>query len=357
MPAGERFGQALNALLASSAHRHTGVRVTYVFWSRSGPVPMFAFAPPPEADDLAALLAALQWSAQGRANGDRADDPRANEFHLFGLTANAARVVVRSALDTTLGEIGARQAAWFTRLSLIGAGREAGRGTVAEGAGCGGLPRVQRRRARVGRRAGSGGPGRDAASGVAPEGVVMRCRQDMDGRVTYPRAALLKYVLTQASPPETANALIQEVTASDHGEVMASDVFGAGVPAVRPAAYHCGRLLVELEDVQKAAMPGSMIGALFFGAARPRHAGRSGDSWRPRAATLPGLIPGSGDAGWRRGGWRRSGAGRGVSRDLAAAGPGAVLPGLLSPPGREAQGHRRPDRCQTREAAWSSWAA
>jgi len=246
-PAGERFGQALNTLLASRSHHQSAGRITYIFWARGGVVPLFAFQPPPDARDLQKLLTAVHRGDASWANGL----PPQEKFHLFGLTANAARVVVRSALDTTIGEVGARQAAWFERLSLIGPdglpGRPLPLKTLAVAAYrefkdiAPGLEDALVHAALVG--------------GLLPEALltalVMRCRLDTDNRVTYPRAALLKYILTQSMPLEEAHLMTQEVTGA------------------KPAAYHCGRLFAELEEIQKAAIPGINAGISdkFFGAA------------------------------------------------------------------------------------------
>ena len=246
-PAGERFGQALNAVLASGSHHQSAGRITYVFWARGGVVPLFAFQPPPDARDLQKLLTAVYRGDGSWANGL----PPEEKFHLFGLTANAARVVVRSALDTTIGEIGARQAAWFERLSLIGPDGLPGRP----------LP-LKMLAVAAYREFKDIAPGMEDALVQAalvgsplPEALltalVMRCRLDKDHRVTYPRAALLKYILTQSLPLEEAYLMTQEVTGA------------------RPAAYHCGRLFAELEEIQKAAIPGINAGISdkFFGAA------------------------------------------------------------------------------------------
>jgi CRISPR-associated protein Csd1 len=246
-PAGERFGQALNAVLASSSHHQSAGRITYVFWARDGVVPLFAFQPPPDARDLQKLLTAVYRGDGSWANGL----PSEEKFHLFGLTANAARVVVRSALDTTIGEVGRRQAAWFERLSLIGPDGLPGRP----------LP-LKTLAVAAYREFKDIAPGMEDALVQAallgsplPESLlttlVIRCRLDTDSRVTYPRAALLKYILTQSLPLEEASLMTQEVTGP------------------KPAAYHCGRLFAELEDIQKQAIPGINAGISdkFFGAA------------------------------------------------------------------------------------------
>ena len=202
--AGERFGQALNALLASPSHHQSAGRITYIFWTRGGIVPLFAFQPPADARDLQKLLTAIHRGDRSWANGL----PSSEKFHLFGLTANAARVVVRSALDTTIGEIGLRQAAWFERLALIGTDGQPGRP----------LP-LKTLAVAAYREFKDIAPGLEDALVQAVFGedhrlpasllstLVTRCRLDTDGRVTYPRAALIKYLLTQHLPLEEARSM------------------------------------------------------------------------------------------------------------------------------------------------------
>lgn len=247
--AGERFGQALNALLASESHRARGGSITYVFWARASAVRLFAFDPPTDPHDLAEFITAARrgdtsWAGAGNLPSDE-------KFHIFGLSPNAARVVVRSALDTTIGEMGRRQADWFERLALTGPDGQPGKA----------LP-LRTLAVAAYREFKDIVPGvEDALVQAAlvghslPESLltslVMRCRLDTDNRVTYPRAALIKYILTQNRPLEEAQHMTQEVTGA------------------MPAAYHCGRLFAELEDIQRAAIPGinAGIGDKFFGSA------------------------------------------------------------------------------------------
>lgn len=264
-PAGERFGQALNALLASGSHHQSAGRITYVFWARGGIVPLFAFQPPPDARDLQQLLTAIHRGDGSWANGL----PSGEKFHLFGLTANAARVVVRSALDTTIGEIGTRQAAWFRRLGLIGPDGQPGRPLPLKTLSVAGYREFK-----------DIAPGLEDALVQAvfgedhrlPESLlstlVTRCRLDTEGRVTYPRAALLKYILTQHLPLEEADFMSNEVT----------EVLPAGFSDREANAYHLGRLFCELESIQSAAQnnPNTTIADKFYGSASTAPAGTFG---------------------------------------------------------------------------------
>jgi len=79
--------------------------------------------------------------------------------------------------------------------------------------------------------------------------AVRRCVAE--GDVTYPRAVLINAVLSQSLEGEDIQSMT-ELNAQDH-----------------PIAYHCGRLLAELEDIQRQAIRGinATITDRFFGAA------------------------------------------------------------------------------------------
>lgn len=243
--AGERFGKALNALLASPSHRTTVGNVVYVYWAAEGLVPLYAFEPDPDPQTIARLFDAVHRGVRWTVLPD--DAP----FHIFGLSASGGRAVVRSALDTTIGEVGKRQAAWFERLRLIGHDGEPGKPL--------GLFRLAVAAYREAKDIPPGVTGALAAAALAgvklPESLlqalVLRCRLDAERRVTYPRAALIKYILTQDRPLEEALTMSNEST------------------GLMPAAYHCGRLFAELEDVQREAIPGinATISDRFFGSA------------------------------------------------------------------------------------------
>lgn len=248
--AGERFGKALNALLASERHRVTVQNVVYVFWAAAGTPVLLAFAPQPDPNAVRHLFDAvhkgIEWS----------EVPNEAKFHIFGLSANAARAVVRSALDTTIGDVGQAQRDWFARLAIIGTD-----GQTGEPLGLKTLSVAPYRDFK------EIAPGVEDAlvqaalmGGHLPQSllstVVTRCRMDAERRVTYPRAALLKYILTQDMALEVAQHMSEEITGTLPG-------------GLHEAAYHCGRLFAELEDIQRQALPGlnATIGDKYFGSA------------------------------------------------------------------------------------------
>ena len=253
--AGEQFGKALNALLASETHHKALQSVVYVFWASAPETPtIFAFDPGASTEAVLGMMDAVRrgvpWCHLD--NEDR--------FHIFGLSANAARAVVRSALDVSIKELGRAQAAWFRRLSILNADGEPG-----EPLGLKTLSVAPYREFK------DIAPGVEDALVQAALGgnklpqsllsaVVSRCRADTERRVTYPRAALLKYILTQDEALEVAELMSEETTGALPGTLNEGP---------NGAAYHCGRLFAELEDIQRQALGGvnAPIGDKYFGSA------------------------------------------------------------------------------------------
>jgi CRISPR-associated protein Csd1 len=260
LDAGLRFGRALNALIASDRHHRNASAVTYVFWSRAGLVRLLPFEPEfAETATVRDLVDAIRRGEHWREESIADDDL----FHIFGLSPNAARVVIRSALDMTIGELAERQATWFTKLDIVAPDGDPG-------------PPLPLWRL-------AGAPYRDrkdiapgvedalvsAAFGETPlpesllRSIVMRCRLDTKQRVTYERAALLKYILTQ--PPTWSPEETQKMS----DEITTSDAAPAPLDKREMVAYHLGRLFAELESIQRAAIPGinASISDRFFGSA------------------------------------------------------------------------------------------
>lgn len=250
--AGEKFGKALNALLGSQRHKKSVAGNIYVFWCKDGTPDLPAWDADPQ--EVANLLDAVRkgehWTEK--------HIPDSAIFHLFGLSANAARAVVRSALDMEIRELGQRQADWFTRLQIVGTDGLPGKP----------LP-LKTLSVAAYREFKDVAPGIEDALVQAAFGarshlpdslltaLVVRCRLDTENRVTHPRAALLKYLLTQNQTQDEVTRMQHEVTGNAPGD-----------PEL-PPAYHCGRLFAELEDIQRQALPGinATISDKFFGSA------------------------------------------------------------------------------------------
>jgi len=248
--AGERFGQALNALLASRSHHVRGGSITYAFWARGGVVPLSAFQP--QYDDPKSLrdFITSAWKGDTQWAGGL---PPEEKFHIFGLTANAARVVVRSVLEISIRELGRRQAEWFSRLEMTGPSGEEGKPLALWQLFLAPYRVAQDVSASV----------EDALVQAAFTGrrlplsllntLVMRCRTGTIVNkkrilVSYERAALLKYILLQEGL-----SIMPELD-----------------PDNQSHAYRCGRLLAELEFIQFVASDRKINATLvdrYFGTA------------------------------------------------------------------------------------------
>lgn len=247
--AGEKFAKALNALLASRNHHVRGGNITYAFWARSGKVPLWAFSPQSNDPKTLREFITAAWNGDTQwANGL----PPEEKFHIFGLTANNARVVVRSVFEMTIQELGRRQAEWFSRLEVCGMDGQDGKPLA--------LWHLFPAPYRVAKD--TPASVEDALVQAAFTGrrlplsllqtLVTRCRigtvvNKKRVFVSYERAALLKYILVQ------------------EGLSIMSELD----PDNQSPAYRCGRLLAELEYIQAQALGkiNTTLSDRYFGAA------------------------------------------------------------------------------------------
>lgn len=241
---GERFGKALNHLLATDdGHMAIGPLV-YVFWTRQGGGFSWAtLLKQPQADAVRALLDSYR-------TGVPFTTADADDFYATALTASGGRAVVRDWLHTTVGDAARHLARWFNLVRHVDAYgqpgdplglyrlaaslyRDANKEMVAQ------VPRVLVRVALHGGR---------LPTWLLTQ-AVNRCRAEQ--QVTYPRAALLKAVLRSQIPEKEEYMAQLELTETQ-------------------PAYLCGRLLAVLEEIQRAASQGKLNTTLvdrFFGAA------------------------------------------------------------------------------------------
>ena len=260
----EKYANALNHLLKSDyTHLRIGP-VVYVFWAKDAP-------PPPVVESLTKpdaqnpLLASL-FSGQtiDLAISDRPEQVkkgllspwvgrefetvRANAFYAVSLSASGGRVVVRDHLTTTVGDACEKLRAYFKAQQMV--------------ASSGGIGNP------LGIYAFAGSLYRDANKEMSPTVPVsllefalrgdslpfvflqqMVRRNRAERKATYPRAALTKMVLISRG---------KEMTDMEKLRTERSEV-----------AYHLGRLLATLENIQKAAQPGinASIVDRFYGSA------------------------------------------------------------------------------------------
>lgn len=247
--AAEKFAKALNALLASPSHHVRGGSVTYVFWARGGKVPLPAFQSLYNDPKSLREFITAAWRGDTQWAGGL---PPEEKFHIFGLTANNARVVVRSVLNLSIRELGMRQAEWFSRLSVVGPDGEDGRPL-----------RLWQLFIAPYRVAKDTPPSVEDALVQAAftdrrlplsllHTLVMHCRvgtlvNKKRVTVSYERAALLKYILLQEGL-----SIMPELD-----------------PDNQSPAYRCGRLLAELEYIQFKALGkiNATLSDRYFGAA------------------------------------------------------------------------------------------
>ena len=247
---GESFTRALNSLLADERTSLGVADATFAFWTREHVG--FDFAAHMRQPDSAQVQALIESPRRGRQTtlGD------GTAFYAASLSASGGRAVVRDWIDTTVGSVEESVARWF-RLQRIADPRDEdpedmhprplslfqlAASTVRDARRD--LPVTTPRS--LFRAALSATP---IPLEVAFQ-AVRRCRAEQG--VTRPRAALIKLVLlSRETTPPKENYMVALET--EHPS----------------PAYHCGRLLAVIEDVQRAALPGvnATIIDRYYGAA------------------------------------------------------------------------------------------
>lgn len=245
--AGEKFAKAINYLInKDDQHFYMGPLV-YVFWlKRGGQLPALQAILEPKPQEVKNLLSSPYSSAEARAIKD-------NTFYVLALSASGGRTVVRDWLETTIPTVEANLKRWFMAQVVVdaygqehkplgiyalaaAAYRDASKEMVSN------VPRRLVGAALKGER-------------LSPDLLVKAVnRNRAQGDVTRPRAALIKLVLTY-----------QGVDMSDMESLSPSPSF----EQADNVAYHCGRLLAELEAAQRAAL-GDINASLtdrYFGSA------------------------------------------------------------------------------------------
>ncbi len=255
--AGERFGKALNHLLADEkssifiGNRDSAGATAYVFWTRreSG-FDFVSFMSQPDAESVKNLLASPM-------SGSERSDLGANEFYALALSASGGRAVVRDWLETTVPRAEDNLKRWFRAQRIVNA-----YGEEAQSLGLYALaasayrdankemtPQVPASLLRVAIKGAEGGQ--------TPLDLLARAvqRNRVEGDVTRPRAALMKLVLSYRRGDHELTETAERLEKLDRER--------------KDRAYNCGRLLAELEELQRAAIPGvkATIVDRYYGAA------------------------------------------------------------------------------------------
>jgi CRISPR-associated protein Csd1 len=246
--AAEKFAKALNYLLANERTRLYVGSTAYVFWTRQrtefNPI-SFLKAPDPQA--IKNLIESPMSGSQVHSDTD-------DQFYALSLSASMARSVVRDWLETTIPNVREHLKQWFIHQTMVDSYGAQGRSlsvyALAASAYRDPSKEMQPTVPTALIRHALGG-------GRLPDDLLVKVvrRNRAEQEVTYPRAVLIKLVLisqgkTNMTEMDTLNPNPQ-LTPPEN------------------AAYHCGRLLAELEAIQKTAQ-GNINATLvdrYYGAA------------------------------------------------------------------------------------------
>lgn len=238
---GERFTKALNDLLSGEKSRVVIGGAAFVFWTR---VELdFDFYAPinePKAEQVQALISAVR-------DGTRIPEVDDTAFYATVLSGSGGRAVVRDWIDTTVGAVKSSLARWFVAQQIVDAYGAAGaplsvywlaRATVREAKD---LPTTTPRALL-----------RAALTGVPlPLGLLYQAvrRSRAEQNVTYQRAALIKLVLRSQPDASQEDTMVQ--LDPNHSD----------------PAYHYGRLLAVLAEIQEVAIGKAAVVDRFYGTA------------------------------------------------------------------------------------------
>jgi CRISPR-associated protein Csd1 len=205
---------------------------------------------------------------------------QANDFYALSLSASGGRSVVRDWLETTVPEAEANLRRWFRAQEIVDAYGEPAdplglyplAATAYRDATKEMTPAVPAALVRV---ALKGGP--------LPDDLLVRVvrRTRAEQEVTRPRATLMRLVLQSKGGEEVQRAPVS-------------------LDPVHPEpAYHCGRLLAELEALQRAAIPGvkATLVDRYYGSASSTPAAVFGTLLSHAQAHIGKLRKGTGGAG------------------------------------------------------------
>lgn len=237
--AGEAFGKALNYLIATEdSHLYVGA-VVYVFWTRGeDEFNAASYFKDPEPEEVKKLYQSAQ-------TGKQMEGVEADKFYALALSASGGRAVVRDWIATTIPTAEENLRRWFAAQEIVNAYgefnhkpylsvyrlaesmyRDPQKEMVAA------VPTALVRVALKG--------------GKLPNDMLARVvrRNRVEQDVTYERAALIKLILTTQlrTPEKNPMADMQSLNLNLNLD-----------DPVNCTAYHCGRLLAQLEIIQREA--------------------------------------------------------------------------------------------------------
>jgi len=251
--AGEGFAKALNYLISSEDSRfYLNNSVVYVFWTKKATG--YKLAQACKRNQPGKIRKVFQSALAGK----RRDRLKTNQFYAVGLTASGGRAVVRDWLETTLDKAMENLIAWWDGQEIVNPfgeynekryfGIEILTESLYRDPKKDAIARISAKLLHVAIQG-------DSLDILAQ--LIRRNRAERD--VTHKRAALIKLVLTTQKKYKNAMTNMQCLNTEPNFEDE-SDL----------AAYHCGRLLAQLERIQETALGKDVNATLidrFYGAA------------------------------------------------------------------------------------------
>lgn len=227
---GEAMIKGLNHLLADESHRIRINKSVFVFWTREE-MP-FSFAEMLERPSSGQVRLILESAATGKWVSHLDEMP----FYALSLTANQGRAVVRDWLDVTVGEAQRHLARWFRQQRIVGWD-----GQAQEPLGVFQLSGALVRKMQDLPPNAPQSLLNAALTGTPlPASLLHQAvhRNRAEQKLTFPRAAFIKLMLCSRA-------------GTNH---MEESMYSLN-PDHPSSAYHCGRLLAELEAAQREAIP------------------------------------------------------------------------------------------------------
>lgn len=239
----DRFTKSINDLLGNRSTRMIFSGLVFTFWTREKvEFDLFEWMDSPSPESVRSLLDSMR-------TGKRQPEIDDVAFYALSLSASGARAVVRDWVDTTVGNVKQSLKRWFTWQAIVDTW-----GAPASPLGIYKLASATVREMKDLPTPTAQSLLRSALTGTPlPIGLLQQAlRRNAAGHdVTYPRAALIKLVL------------------SSHSKFQEDEMIELQSDRPEPA-YHCGRLLSVLEQIQQAALGkniNSTIVDRFYGTA------------------------------------------------------------------------------------------
>lgn len=240
------YGRALRYLFNSDEHSQWIANVNIAFWTRK-PTDFnpLTFLTDPDPNEVTRLITSPRRSQP-------MPEVEANDFYALVATTNQSRLIIRDWIETTISKIQKTLGDYFDLQSLVTWSGELGNPVGVYSLASSLIRDFNDLSPRV----------IPALLDCALKGyklptwlldqAVKRAKADVDNRMTYPRAVLIKMVLN--------NQILRDKEVKLEPDLN---------PENDNPAYLCGRLLGVLEEIQRAAIPGAKATIVdrFYGTA------------------------------------------------------------------------------------------